>query len=106
MLRATINGTTLTIDTIYSREEALHVVQLALTAGLTEVQIRHTGEDGLAVDIAPAPVTSAAGPFAAEPLAGLLYVVAEVQKTTPEALINDWRTRRNVPDAARVAAPA
>lgn len=92
-MRALINGTTLTIDLIHKPDDVLRIVGLALKAGLTTIDMHHGAENGMTLNIAPAPDA-----FAADPLAGLLYTVAEIQGTTPEKLIETWRTRSGVTD--------
>jgi hypothetical protein len=84
-MRATINGTTVTVDLVRGVDDVLKVVRLALKAGLPSIEIDRNS-DGFMVAMRPHD-----NAFAAEPLASMLAVVAEVYGKTPEALIEEWR---------------
>jgi hypothetical protein len=86
-MRAAIDGNGVEIDLISNSEDVLKVARLALQAGLSDILIGRK-RDGFTVGIRPRQDA-----FAADPLAGMLAVVAEVQGTTPEVLVEQWRAK-------------
>ncbi len=88
-MRARVVGDAISVDLIHKVDDAMKVVRSALKAGLPDVGISAGGADGsYRIDI-----RLPQGAFAAEPVAAMLAVIAEIQNTTPEALIDGWRDK-------------
>lgn len=88
-MRALMYADGVRIDLITDDEDLLKVVRLATAAGFVDMTIDQSGEG----DTKAVHIRAPQGAFAARALAMLLAVVAEIDRTTPEQVLAQARTR-------------